>query len=231
MVKTTLDAPAAHRRHRLVPAAVWASGAVVMAGTTAQLANHALDLRIDALDSSGDGGLFGGVGDAAAVSAAAASWLVLFRLSPRSPATVAAPPLLTFIALDKVFRLHDHVPHYLVVYAPVLAGAFLALAALARRLPRPLARLLTTGLALLALSFALHVFGERVLTGLGLEEVAWARQVKAAVKHGAEVESWLLFVIAFGFAAIRGRPGWWTRPAGRVGGRGRTVGGRGRPGA
>ncbi len=205
MVKTTLDAPTAHRRHRLVPAAVWASGAVVMAGTTAQLANHALDLRIDALDSTEDGGLFGGVGDAAAVSAAAASWLVLFRLTPRSPATVAAPPLLTFIALDKVFRLHDHVPHYLVVYAPVLAGAFLSLAALSRRLSRPLARLLVTSLAFLALSFLLHVIGERLLSGLGLADAGWAHQAKAAVKHGAEVESWFLVSIALGFSAIRGR--------------------------
>jgi 4-hydroxybenzoate polyprenyltransferase len=205
MAKMTPVSPATRPRKQLVTTAVYASGAVVLAGTAAQLINYAFDLEIDAFNSANDGGVFGAVGGAAAVSAAATSWLVSLRLEPRSPATVAAPPLLTFIALDKVFRIHDHVPHYLILYAPVLAGAFLSLAALSRRLPRPLARLLVTSLAFLALSFVLHVIGERLLSGLGLADAGWAHQVKAAVKHSAEVESWFLISIALGFTAIRGR--------------------------
>jgi hypothetical protein len=47
---------------------------------------------------------------------------------------VVLPPLLTFLTVDKVVRLHDHIPHWLVFYLPVLAATFVAAAAVARGL-------------------------------------------------------------------------------------------------
>jgi hypothetical protein len=191
---------------RLLTVAVAASLVIAATGGCTQVVNYAFDLGVGALDSSMDGGIFGVIGDVSAAAAAAASWLVMVRLRPRTPTTVSLPPLLTFIALDKILRLHDHIPHYLVVYAPLLVGAFVCLVRMTRRLPRSEARVLWFGLALLALSFALHLVGEQILVRSGLDDSGWARQVKAVVKHGSELEGWLLICIALTLGAIRNPP-------------------------
>jgi hypothetical protein len=189
---------------RSVTACVAGSVVVVVAGSAAQLIDYAFfDLRISALNSAEDGGLFGAIGDLAAIAAAGAGWFLLVRVRPRPPALIALPPLLTFIAVDKAFRVHDHIPHYLVLYAPVLTAAFACLLITARLVPPPMARLLVVGLVLLAVSFVLHVIGERVLVGFGVGDAPLAHQIKAVVKHGCEVEAWLLLTIGLGFSAIR----------------------------
>jgi hypothetical protein len=111
---------------------------------------------------------------------------------------VVLPPLLTFLTVDKVVRLHDHIPHWLVFYLPVLAATFVAAAAVARGLSPRCVRLAATGLALLIGSFALHQYGEWLLYHLGGSDTGWLFQVKAVVKHGLEVAGWLL--IALGLA-------------------------------
>jgi hypothetical protein len=180
------------------------SGLVVAAGSAAQLIDFAFfDLAIGALDSAEDGGVFGVVGDLAATGAAAAAWVLMFRARPARPAALALPPLLTLITLDKVFRVHDHVPHYLIVYAPALAATLLGLLAVARRAPRRYARLLGAGLGLLVVTFVLHVTGGRVLLELGLTDDPWAHQIKAVVKHGCEVEAWFLLLIGLAATSLR----------------------------
>jgi hypothetical protein len=196
--------PHAVRNGRL-PVAVVGSVAVVVAGSVAQLVNHAFDLGIGALDSAEDGGAFGLVGDLAAVSAATAAWSVVIRVRPVRPTVVVLAPLLTFVTLDKILRLHDDVPHYLFLYVPVLAVVFVCLVDLARSMPGPAGRLVAAGLLLLVASFGLHVVGERVLLELGLEHVGWARQVKAVVKHGCEVQGWFLVAIGLGSGLLRNR--------------------------
>ena len=199
-------------RDRFLPAAVAGSAALVVVGSAAQLVDYLFHLGMAVLDSSEDGGAFGVVGDVAAVSAAAAAWLVLVRMRPIRPAAMALPPLLSFLAVDKIVRLHDHVPHYLAFYAPLLAGAGFGLVDLVRRLSRPRARVVAAGLVLLAASFLLHAVGERLLLELGLGDDGLARQVKAVVKHGCEVEGW--FLVAIGLTAHtlsrrrRRRVGW-----------------------
>jgi len=192
-------------RNGSLPVAVAGSVGVVVAGSAAQLVNHAFDLGIGALDSAEDGGAFGLVGDLAALSAATAAWSVLICIRPVRPTAVVLPPLLTFVALDKILRLHDHVPHYLFLYVPLLAVVFVCLVDLVRSMPGTPARLVTAGLVLLAASFGLHVLGERVLLELGLEHVGWARQVKAVVKHGCEVQGWFLVAIGLGSGLLRSR--------------------------
>jgi hypothetical protein len=111
---------------------------------------------------------------------------------------VVLPPLLTFLTVDKTFRLHDHIPHWLVFYLPVLAATFVAVAAVAHGLSPPCFRLTAIGLALLVGSFLPHQYGEWLLPYLGGSDTGWLFQVKAAVKHGVEVAGW--FIVALGLA-------------------------------
>jgi len=184
---------------RLIAVRIAAVSGVVLAGSAAQLVGYGFfHGRVPALDSASDGGLFGLVGDVSIATATVAAWIVLIRVRPVSVIMVALPPALTFLTLDKVFRLHDHIPHWLVFYLPVLAATFVAVAAVARGLsPRSL-RLTAIGLALLIGSFALHQYGEWLLYHLGGSDAGWMFQVKAVVKHGSEVAGW--FLIALGLA-------------------------------
>jgi hypothetical protein len=184
---------------RLIAVGIAAVGGVVLAGTAAQLIGFGVfHGRVRALDSASDGGLFGLVGDISIAAATVAAWVVLVRVRPVRVATVVLPPVLTFLTVDKTFRLHDRIPHWLVFYLPVLAVTFVAVAAVARGLSRPCVRLTAVGLALLIGSFLLHQYGEWLLHYLGGSDAGWLFQVKAAVKHGLEVAGW--FIIALGLA-------------------------------
>jgi hypothetical protein len=184
---------------RLIKAGIVAVTAVVLAGTAAQLIGYGLfHGRVPALDSASDGGLFGLVGDISIATAAVAAWAVLVRVRPLRAATVALPPLLSFLTVDKLVRLHDHIPHWLLFYLPVLAATFVAVAVVARRLSPRCLRLTAIGLVLLIGSFGLHQYGEWLLHQLGGSDGGWMFQVKAVVKHGLEVAGW--FVIALGLA-------------------------------
>jgi hypothetical protein len=169
----------------------------VLAGTAAQLIGYGFfHGRVPALDSASDGGLFGLVGDISIAAATVAAWMVLLRMRPVGLAMVVLPPLLTFLTVDKVVRLHDQIPHWLLFYLPVLAVAFFAVVAVARRLSPRCVRLTAIGLALLIGSFGLHQYGEWLLYHLGGSDTGWLVQVKAVVKHGLEVAGW--FLVALG---------------------------------
>jgi hypothetical protein len=171
---------------------------VVLAGSVLQFVGFGFfHNRVSALNSASDGGLFGFAGRLAIASAAFASWMVLLRLRPITPALVVLPPVLTFLTVDEVWRLHRQIGIPLVFYLPVLLAAFLAVGAVARRLsPRSL-RLGVVALALLGASFLIHQSGEQLLFRLGASTGGWLFQVKAVVKHGAEVAGWLLMTLAF----------------------------------
>ncbi|MDQ1483603.1 MAG: hypothetical protein QOF35_1679 [Actinomycetota bacterium] len=188
------------RERRHIRAGVAAIVVIVAAGTAAQLIDFEFfDLRIAALNSAADGGVFGVVGDLSLSAAALAAWLVLVRTRDQKATTILLPPLLTFLAVDKAMQLHDHIPHWLALYLPLLAVTFAVLASVAWRLPAPESQLVWTGLVLLAVSFVLHLFGDQLLRAFDASVTGWAYQVKAVVKHGAEVAGWLL--VALGLAA------------------------------
>ena len=184
---------------RLVTVGIAATTGVVLAGTAAQLIGYGLfHGRVPALDSASDGGLFGLVGGISITAATLAAWIVSVRVRPLTLAMVALPPLLTFLTVDKVVRLHDQIPHWLLFYLPVLAATFVAAAATARRLSPRCVRLTAVALALLIGSFLLHQYGEWLLDHLVGSATGWWFQVKAVVKHGLEVAGWLL--VALGLA-------------------------------
>jgi hypothetical protein len=186
-----------------VPLGIAVTTGLVLAGTASQLVNYGLALHIATLDSSKDGGAFGVVGDLALASAALAAWIMLVTLRARHPAVVALPVLLTFLTVDKALRLHAEIPHWQRYYVPVLLGTMFALVVIARRVPAPCRRLILAGLGLLAISFLIHLTGETALDKLGLAQNGWARQLKAVIKHGAEVTGWLLIALALYSASGR----------------------------
>jgi peptidoglycan/xylan/chitin deacetylase (PgdA/CDA1 family) len=188
---------------RLASVGVALATALVLAGAAAQLANYGLGLDAAALDSSTDGGAFGLLGDVALASAAIAA-LFLARIRPRSGPTLALAALLIFLALDKALRLHDHVPDWPAYYLPVLLSTFLLLVRVGRRPGEPGRRLMTAGLLLLGLSLLVHFAGETALRTIGAAGPGWADEVKGVIKHGAEVEGWLLVALALPLA-VRGR--------------------------
>jgi hypothetical protein len=195
--------------NRLTKFGVIVTIVVVLAGSAAQLTNYGFfDQRFPALDPGSDGGVFGAIGDVALAAAAFSAWVLAARVRSARSVAVALAVLLTFLAMDKVARLHDHIPHWLAFYLPVLVASFVCLVAVARAYSgRPqvhadrgagrhvVDRLIGAGL-LLVFSFFLHVFGKRLLLDLGLSDTAGlAYQIKAVVKHGTEVAGWLLIAL------------------------------------
>ena len=170
---------------------------IVLAGAAMQLIGYGLfHGRVAALNSTSDGGLFGLVGDISIVTATVAAWIVPIRTRQRTFATVALPLLMSFLTIDKIFRLHDHIRGWLVFYLPVLAATFVVTAAVAWRLSPHSFRLIAIALAFLVGSFLLHEYGEWLLFRLSGSVTGWAYQVKGVVKHGLEVAGW--FFIALG---------------------------------
>ncbi len=173
-----------------------ATTGIVLAGTAAQLIGYGLfHGRVPALNSASDGGLFGLVGNISIAAATLAAWFVLLRIRPTTIATVALPLLLSFLTIDKISRLHDHIPGWLVFYLPVLATTFVAIAATARMLPLRSFQLTAIALAFLVGSFLVHEYGAWLLSHVGGSTTGWLYQTKAVVKHGLEVTGWLLVTL------------------------------------
>jgi hypothetical protein len=190
---------------RLVAVGILGTIALVVAGTAAQLTNYAFALHIAALDSSSDGGAFGVVGDLAVASAALAAWIVLARARPRRLAIVVLPVLLTFLAVDKALHLHNQIADWPAYYVPVLLATLAAVVFVGQQLPARSRGLIAVGLALLATSFLIHLAGQTMLDKLGVAGDGWAPQLKAVIKHGAEVAGWLVLGLAL-FATNGRRP-------------------------
>lgn len=171
--------------------------AVVLAGAAAQLIGYGMfEGKVPALDSSADGGIFGIIGDVSIVAAASAAWMVLIRVRPVTIYTAGLPLLLTFLAVDKVLRVHDHIPGWVVIYMPLLGLTLLAVVVVARHLSVRSARLAVIALTLLAASFLIHLFGTQALQLIPAPAAGWAHQVKGIVKHGAEVAGWLILALS-----------------------------------
>lgn len=194
------------RRDRFLPAAIAATAAVVAAGTAAQLVDHGLQLESPWLNSSGDGGLFGGVGDVALVLAALAAAALAMRTRPL-PATLAVLPVaLVVLAFDKTLRIHDDIANWRLYYLPLLVLAFAALLDVGRRLDSRSLTLMSAGVALLCLAFGIHAVGDAVMDRVGVAGDSWGYQVKTVTKHGAEVAGWLLIATGLTHGVRRRRP-------------------------
>jgi hypothetical protein len=181
------------RKGRLIAAGILGISIVVLAQTTAQLIDYGLlDLKLEIINSNGDGGLFGIVGILALVLAAVAAWVAVPRLPRARRTLIMLAPLLTYLAIDKALRIHDHVPHWLVLYLPLLAATLLLLLRLARQTSTDARRLIVSALVFLAVAFVLHQFGDSALGRQHELTTGWLNQLKGVTKHGAELAGWLL---------------------------------------
>jgi hypothetical protein len=104
----------------------------------------------------------------------------------------AAAVLMAVLLADNVTRLHEHVPHWPVVYAPIVVGLGVAMAAVAAG--RRGARLVHAAVALLCLSLVIHVAGPKAVSALGWSPTSLAFQVKVALKEGTELAGWVLLL-------------------------------------
>jgi hypothetical protein len=181
---------------------------VVLAASAAELINYGfLGERITALDPGSDDGVFGTAVDIALAAAAVSAWVLAARSRAARPVPAVLAGLLTFLAADQVTGLHNHIPHWLAFYLPVLVASFICLVAVARGFSEGSRfRLIGAGLLLLTLSFFLHVFGPRLLLDLGLSDsTGWAYQIKAVIKHGTEVTGWFLITLGLFGLGLRER--------------------------
>jgi hypothetical protein len=185
------------KTRRLVVAGTVATTAAVLAGAAGQLIGYGVfEGKVAALDSSTDGGVFGVIGDVSLIGAAGAAWTLFARTRPVTMSTAVLPPLLTFLAVDKVIRLHDHIHGWLTIYLPVLGGTLVSVVIIARRSSPRSARLAVIALTLLTASFLIHLFGEQAIELVAAPD-GWAYQFKGITKHGAEVAGWLLLALGF----------------------------------
>ncbi len=102
--------------------------------------------------------------------------------------------LFAVLLADSISRLHEHVPHWPVVYAPIVAGLGAAVVVVAAG--RPAARLVVAAVALLCLSLVIHVVGPSAVRALGWSPYGFAFQVKVALKEGSELGGWVMLLIA-----------------------------------
>lgn len=143
------------------------------------------------------------MGDIALTATAVSAWMLAVRVRSTRPLAAALATLLTFLAVDDVTRLHEHIPHWLAFYLPVLATSFICLVAISRGPSRrPLFSaghgangtvdgLIGAGLLLVTLSFLLHMLG---FAGVA-DTTGFVYQAKAMIKHVTEIAGWLLIAL------------------------------------
>jgi hypothetical protein len=176
---------------------------VVAAQVSAHLFDFwALHLRSLLLDSASEHGVFVRLGGVAILACAGAT--LAHTRSSRLAVPLAV--VTAWLFADGLLGLHAHIPHWKLVYVPLLgaiaAGYWLLSAPFA---PSP-RRLVGAALVLLMLSAAIHVLGPPALAALGWGPSAWQYQVKIALKEATEIAGWILLASGL-LEACRGSRG------------------------
>jgi hypothetical protein len=180
---------------------IWLGIVLTLVVVVGQILTQAIDfglfqLRIGVLNSNNHASIFGVASMAAQALAALAAagrsresrwptgWIVLAALTG----------LLLVIRAGFSF-------HAVLLLGPV-AMLFVLVWYLTSNDPRPARALVRAGLAALAFSYFVHVFGPHVVAALGYAGNTWPYQVKGMLKHSAELAGWLLVAIG----VFQGRP-------------------------
>jgi hypothetical protein len=177
----------------------WGGGAAVALGcleAAGQFASFGLGIARGALDSSTDGGIFGAL---TLVLLAGTIGLALLVGATSARLRLPATGCGLFVTGVLVTEVADP-PHQLLVAVPCVLGAFAFLWRLAGDARSDGARLVRAGCVVLALAFAVHAAGARLLSRLGQGGDTWVYQVKVVTKHGGEITGWALVVA--GLSAI-----------------------------
>lgn len=167
---------------------------VVAVVTATQLWDYDVhDLHVRVLDSASRRSYTHALSTLAFLAAAAAGALALWRgVRERRGSWHAATWLFAFLLVDNVTRIHEHVPHWPVVYLPILLAVSAALLVLSAGSDQQ--RLVVVGLGLLMSSLVIHVVGPSAIDALGWSPLSWQYQVKVALKEGLELAGWVVMV-------------------------------------
>ncbi|MGH2887830.1 MAG: hypothetical protein ACRDPA_34895, partial [Solirubrobacteraceae bacterium] len=182
---------------RLIAAAVALTLAAVVAQVVTQIIDFTVyDLRIEALNSDGHASIFGIMSLVAGLAMALAAayrgvhcdqrgrWLLL--------AAIAAP----LVAFRAAFP-GDAVP-----FAVPCAVIFILVWSLTSNDPTRARNLVRVSLYILAFSFVVHIVGLRIVHALGYAGNSWPYEIKALLKHTAELAGWMLL----GTGVLAGMP-------------------------
>jgi uncharacterized membrane protein YoaK (UPF0700 family) len=121
---------------------------------------------------------------------------------------VATSVILALLFLDEASPLHAEIGHISkLLYAPVLCALVICLWRLSNGTPEWSTAVL--GLAMLFISFAMHVVGLTLLRPLGY--LSWPYQFGVGIKEGAALAGWLLVTFALWKLARSPRPQWSAR--------------------
>jgi hypothetical protein len=182
-------------RARQAPLRPWlvAAGLVVAVEMATHLVDFgADDLRIKLLDSAYEWSWSHLVATAAFATAAVLGFAGAHRSAGHRRAWRTIGGLFAFFFVDNVTRLHEHVAHWPVIYAPLLGVLMLSLAVVAWNTDQQ--RIVVGALTLLLASLAIHVLGPSAVRALGWGPDSWAYQVKVALKEGSELAGWVLLL-------------------------------------
>ena len=183
------------RTDAIVVAGVAVAVAACLAQLTAQLVDYQLfDLRLLLLDSNKHRSLFGAASLLAHTSALAAAFAGSL-LRPRR-----LPWDLLWFSLAILLLLRVFVGFNLLQAAPFVLVVFVVIWKMAAHASRGEAATLPIALALLAVSFLVHVAAPGSETTLGYQRHSWEYQIRGMIKHGASLSGWIL--LASGIAAV-----------------------------
>jgi hypothetical protein len=183
---------------RIARLGLLAAAAVVAAQVSAHLVDFwALHLRFVSLDSASEHSVFVRIGIFAILACAIATLALARRCS--SPLAALLGVATAWLFVDGLLGLHERIPHWTLVYVPLLAAVLAGFWRLARPFAPAARRLVHSALLLLVLSAAIHRLGPHILAALGWGPSAWEYQVKIAVKEATEIGGWML--LATGLAA------------------------------
>jgi hypothetical protein len=188
--------------------------AVAVAGQTAvHLVNVAVfDLRYDDLNADQDGSVFAWASTAVTFAAASFAALLAGLRPAHARLLLGLAAALTFLSVDDAVEIHERVSSLVtevgpiehfsrlfwpLVYMPLLALTYLGLLLVGEGMhPRP-AKLLLSGLGLLAVAIALEMTSP-ALFAVGLDHGDIGYEIEAAAEEAAELGGWMLVTLALG---------------------------------
>jgi hypothetical protein len=169
-------------------------------GLVAVMATDLIDfgsehLRIQLLDAS-SGASWSHLGVAATLVGVTAISVIGAWRSEHRALWGAAAAVLGLLAVDEISPLHTHVDQLSwgkALYAPILVLLGAIMWRLAAGTDQTV--VVRAGLAVLLVSFAVHLFGSHVMHALGWGDNSWGYQVKVGLKEGTELAGSVLILL------------------------------------
>jgi hypothetical protein len=219
-----VSAPA-HVAERILAATLVLAVAGVAVQTAVDLFDFwALDREVEALLVDSDLGVFAWASVVATFGVALGAFLLSLVTPERRSLLWLVVAVAAFLSLDDQVGIHERLGNladraeslarweparllWPALYLPLLAALALALAAVARELPRPARRFVLAGLVLLAAAVALEVLSAGVIRA-GHDRGSLLYELEVVLEEGAELAGWILIAGALLSAFALGlRPG------------------------